>query len=224
MSGNMNDGPWLRIPADDYAAHMRAVGQDGVLREAFARAVAETRPTRVAVLGCTTGEDLAQLDPRRTTVAVGVDINPEYLRLAGARLQGWGDRLRFICADVCDAELPPGPYDLVHAALLLEYVPPAVLLRRVHGWLGPSGILSVVIQEPVPGQAAVSDTGFDSLRALAPHMTLRTAAETAELAKAAGFVVAAKTTAALPSGKQLTSLLFDKARPGLGRQRGRARC
>ena len=82
----------------------------------------------------------------------------------------------------------------------------------------------MVIQEPVQGLPAVSDTGVASLQLLAAHMTLRTAAETAELATAAGFVVAAKTTVALPSGKKLTSLLFDKARPGLGRQRGRARC
>src|SRR3954466_12262036 len=113
----MNDGPWLRIPADEYEAHMRAVGQDRVLREAFARAVAETGPARVAVLGCTTGEDLALLDRSRTTLAVGVDINPEYLRLASTRLQRLGDRLRLIRGDVADLELPPGPYDLVHAAL-----------------------------------------------------------------------------------------------------------
>ena len=85
----MNDAPWLRIPADEYEAHMRAVGQDCVLREAFARAVAETRPARVAVLGCTTGEDLAHLDPSRTTLAVGVDINAGDLLMA-PRLQPVG--------------------------------------------------------------------------------------------------------------------------------------
>ena len=120
----MNDDPWLRIPAEEYEAHMRAVGQDRVLREAFARAVAETRPARVAVLGCTTGADFAELDPSRTALAVGVDINPEYLRLASTRLQGLGGHLRLIRGDVADVELPPGPYDLVHAALLLEYVAP----------------------------------------------------------------------------------------------------
>ncbi len=203
---------------------MRAVGQDRVLREAFARAVAETRPARVAVLGCTAGEDLAQLDPNRTKLAVGVDINPEYLRLAGTRLQRLGEHLRLIRGDVADVELPPGSYDLIHAALLLEYVAPDLLFRRVHDWLGPSGVLSVVIQEPVQGLAPVSDVGFDGLQSLAAHMTLRTAPEVAELAGAAGFVVAAKRTVSLPTGKQLTSLLFDKVRRGMGRQRGRARC
>jgi SAM-dependent methyltransferase len=177
------------------------------------------------VLGCTTGADLAQLAPEATKLAVGVDINPSYLELASERLRPrWSERLQLVCADVAAAELPHGPYDLVHAALLLEYVLPDVIFRRAHDWLGPSGMLSVVTQEPVHGLSPVTDAGVESLHALAARMTLRTAGEVAELALDAGFTVEAQRTLTLPSGKKLTSLLFDKARPSLGRHRGRARC
>jgi SAM-dependent methyltransferase len=144
----MQDDPWLDIPAGEYEAHMRAVGQAEVLRETFARVVAETRPARVAVLGCTTGADLALLDPNATELAVGVDINPSYIEIAAHRLRRWGDRLRLVTGDVARVELPPGPYDLVHVALLLEYVDPDVVFDRAHSWLGPAGTLSVVTQEP----------------------------------------------------------------------------
>jgi SAM-dependent methyltransferase len=221
----MTDSPWLRIPAEDYEAHMRAVGQDRALREIFARVLADTRPARVAVLGCTTGADLAELAPDATELAVGVDINAGYLEVASARLgPALGERLRLVCADLAVAELPPGPYDLVHAALLLEYVQPEVLLSRAHAWLGPSGMLSLVTQEPVEGLPAVSDAGIESLRALSAGMRLRGASDVASLAVDAGFVVESQRTLSLPSGKKLTSFLLDKTRPSLGRHRGRSRC
>jgi SAM-dependent methyltransferase len=218
------DNPWLDIPAAEYEAHMRAVGQAEVLREMFARVVAETRPTRVAVLGCTTGADLALLDANATELAVGVDINPSYIEIAAHRLRRLGERLRLVTGNVATAELPSGPYDLVHGALLLEYVDPDVLFARARGWLGPAGTLSLVTQEPAPDLRSVSETEYESLRALSGRMTLRAAAEVAALAAGAGFALAARRTVKLPSGKKLVSSLFDKARASLGRRPRQGRC
>lgn len=220
----MSDQPWLEIPAEDYAAHMRAAGQDVALRELFAEVYAETRPARLAVLGCTTGEDLAQVDPRRTSLAVGVDINPVYLAAAAERLRELGSDLHLVHGDALSASLPPGPYDLVHAALLLEYVDPAPLFARVHEWLAPAGVFAVITQEPSTEQPAVSETGVASLRALAARMTLRTADEVAALAGPAGFALGERRVVRLPSGKRLVRSLFDKERATLGRRRGYARC
>ena len=224
MTDDRTDDPWLRIPAEDYEAHMRAAGQEAVLRDAFARVLADVRPARIAVLGCTTGADVAQLDPAAIELVVGVDLNPDDLEVARRRAAPLGDRLHLVCGDVAVAVLPPGPYDLVHAALLLEYVSPDLLFRRVQDWLAPAGMLSLVIQEPVEGLPAVSETGVESLRALASRMTLRSAGEVTSLAAEAGFVADARRTVALPSGKKLTSLLFEKIRPSLDRRRGRTRC
>jgi SAM-dependent methyltransferase len=221
----MHTDPWLTIPAGDYEAHMLAAGQTAALREIFARVYADVRPaTRLAVLGCTTGGDLERVDGARTELAVGVDLNGAYLELARERLRSLGSRVRLVCADVVDAALPEGPYDLVHAALLLEYVDPVAVLGRVHEWLGPSGTCSLVTQEPATGQPAVSDTPHQSLRALARGMTLRTADEVAALAARAGFALADRRIVRLASGKALASQIFDKARGPLKRRRVRARC
>ena len=220
----MRDDPWLDIPAADYEGHMRAVGQAEVLREMFARLVTESRPARVAVLGCTTGADLALLDPNATELAVGVDINPSYIEIAATRLRRLGEKLRLVTGDVVSAELPPGPYDLVHAALLLEYVDPDVLFARARSWLAPAGTLSVITQEPAPELPAVSETEFESLRALDGRMTLRNAGAVAALATHAGFVLASRRTVKLPSGRKLVGSLFDQARPSLGRRERQGHC
>jgi SAM-dependent methyltransferase len=218
------ENPWLGIPAEEYEGHMEAVGQSAALREIFERVVAEARPRRVAVLGCSTGGDLARLDPTRLERAAGVDLNPRYLDLARARLPELGPRLDLVHGDVLQVELPDaGRYDLIHAALLLEHVEPRALLRRIEAWLGPSGVCSLVTQEPAT-QPSVSETTFTSLRALAPHMKVRAAGEIAALADEAGFALASRRTVKLPSGKALVSSIFDKARKTLGRRRGYARC
>jgi hypothetical protein len=218
------DTPWLTIPAEDYEAHMAAVGQTAALRECFARVYADVRPARLAVLGCTTGGDLGLVDPARTELAVGVDVNAAYLEIARGRLGALGPRLGLMCADVLAAELPAASFDLVHAALLLEYVEPAALFSRVHDWLAPAGTCSIVTQEPAADLPAVSETPYASLRALAPGMTLRPFEELTALAADAGFVLADRRKLRLPTGKTLVSALFDKSRKSIGRHRGKARC
>src|SRR5579862_3696940 len=138
----MDANPWLRIPAEQYEGHMAAIGQSAVLRDLFSLVYAERRPHRLAVLGCGTGGDLQQVDPTVTEVVVGVDINPDYLEIARGRSSALGPRLHLVCGDVLSAELPPVQFDLVHAALLLEYVDHLSLFRRMYQWLAPDGACS----------------------------------------------------------------------------------
>ncbi len=206
----MERNPWLQIPAEDYEAHMDAVGQSAVLRELFSLVYAEHRPARIAVLGCTTGHDLQQADPVLTEMAVGVDINPAYLKTAKERLSGLGPRLHLICDDVLKAELPRIPFDLVHAALLFEYVEPLSLFRRIYDWLSPDGTCSVITQDPMPDEPAVSTTRYESLQRLAGRMSLRTAAAMASLAGREGFRLQLQRAVKLPNGKSLVNSVFTK--------------
>ena len=203
------DDPWLAIPADDYEAHMRTVGQSAVLRAAFARVYSVLRPKRLAVLGCTTCDDLRLVDPAVTELAVGVDLNPAYLAIARERAAPLGPRLRLIEGDVLRVELP-GELELVHAALLLEYVDPLSLFRRALGWLGPRGVLSVVTQEPAGERPSVSDTPYASLRALTPRMRVRPADQIAALARHCGFKLVGEPLAAPVGGKSLVSSWFGR--------------
>jgi SAM-dependent methyltransferase len=204
------DDPWLAIPADDYEAHMRAVGQSALLRAMFLRVYSEHRPKRVAILGCTTGSDLLLLDPDTTEQAIGVDLNPAYLAVARERTAALGSKLQLVEGDVLRVELPHGGLDLVHAALLLEYVDPLSLFGRIRAWLAPGGICSVVTQEPATEQPAVSETAYPSLRALAPRMRVRDARQVVTLARHCGFILVGQHAATASGGKSLVSSTFQR--------------
>jgi SAM-dependent methyltransferase len=204
------DNPWLGIPAADYEAHMSAIGQSGALRALFLRVYAERAPKRLAILGCGTGGDLQLVDPAATELAVGVDVNPEYLSLARARLGALGARLQLVEGDVLDVELEPRAFDLVHAALLLEYVDPLSLFRRIHGWLAPRGACSVVTQSPSPDRPEVSDTRYRALQGLAGRMRLREPRQVAALAGQCGLRLARAQATMSVGGKDLVSSLFER--------------
>ena len=78
----------------DVFVAVEAVGQTAVLRRSFSQAYALVRPRRLAVLGCTTGADFDVVDPAVTEVALGVDINAQYLAAAERRSAALGRRRR----------------------------------------------------------------------------------------------------------------------------------
>lgn len=205
--------PWLHIPAPDYEAHMQSAGQSAVLRDFFARTYAEVRPRRLAILGCTTGDDFAHVDPEVTELTVGVDLNTAFLEIARSRFPAGGGRLELVCGDVMEVALPGGPFDLVVAALLLEYVDPACFFRRAAGWLAEGGTCLVVSQEPAPHLPAVTATGYRSLEALKDCMTLRTATEVEALAAGAGLRMVDRAGVTSASGKVLVQSLFTGSHP-----------
>ena len=86
------------------------------------------------------------VDPAVTRQVVGVDVNLQYLGIARQRFFQLGPRLELYNADVLAFRAAKGPFDLVHAALLLEYVEPGALVGRFREWLGPKGTCSVVLE------------------------------------------------------------------------------
>ena len=197
----MTDSPWLRIPADDYAGHMAAAGQSQALRAAFAKVYAKARPRRVLVLGCGAGEDFELV----TGEGVGVDLHPEAIVRARRR-----EGFRWIEGDVLAIELEQ-TFDLVHAALLFEYVDPPALFARIARWLAPHGTCSTVTQDPSDHVAAVTPTAYESLRALEGHMTLHTDPRMAEWAAGAGLVRTSHESIPLPGGKTFSLATYRKA-------------
>ncbi|MDX2020810.1 MAG: class I SAM-dependent methyltransferase [Deltaproteobacteria bacterium] len=123
--------PWLSIPLEDYEGHMKAVGQAAALRESFVSTYARVKPRRVAILGCTAGGDFAVIQPDVTELAVGVDLNPAYIEAARQRSTHIANAVHWVCGDVLTVELPGAPFELVHAALLLEYVDAEQVFVRV---------------------------------------------------------------------------------------------
>jgi SAM-dependent methyltransferase len=142
--------PWTVVPAADYERHMGPQGVDQLapLSALFEEVYAATQPDRVLVLGCSTGNGLEHVNPAVTKRLVGVDVNLQYLGVARQRFIGLGARLELFCSEAEKFRAAPGSFDLVHAALLFEYLHPEPLVRRVAEWLAPHGTCSVVLQLP----------------------------------------------------------------------------
>jgi SAM-dependent methyltransferase len=138
--------PWSVVPASDYEAHMGPQGVDQLapLSQIFQEAYVATQPDRVLLLGCATGNGLEHVDPNVTKRIVGVDLNLQYLGIARQRFFHLGPRLELFNAAFDGFRSPPGAFDLVHAALVFEYVHPEPLVRKVAGWLAERGTCSVV--------------------------------------------------------------------------------
>jgi SAM-dependent methyltransferase len=204
--------PWLKIPAEDYEGHMSSpqVGQLAALSDALAEACARSRPGRLLVIGCATGNGLERVDSRVTRRVVGIDVNPRYLELAQERLGDSCTGLELVCADVERHEFAPGSFDLIFAGLILEYVRPNRLLDRMADWIADDGRCSVVVQLPDTEHALVSETEFESLRALAPVMQLLTAPEVERLVTNAGMRILDQWKLLLPDGKRLLSMWLGK--------------
>jgi SAM-dependent methyltransferase len=196
--------PWLEIPAADYEGHMGSpqVGQLQMLSKRLGEVVASTRPEEAAVLGCTTGNGFEHFDPQVTRSLLGVDINREYLAIARQRFSGYGAGLELLGADLNEWGFGGRRFDLVHAALVFEYVDAARLLKQIAFGLKPAGTLSVVLQLPVEGLPSVSRTRYTSLEKLSPLFHHYQPDEFRALASHAGFEETQGEVHTLPSGKQ----------------------
>jgi ubiquinone/menaquinone biosynthesis C-methylase UbiE len=206
--------PWLEIPAADYEGHMGSpqVGQLQMLSKRLGEVVASARPEEAAVLGCTTGNGFEHFDPHVTRTLLGVDINREYLAIARQRFNGYGPGLELVCADLNDWGFGGRRFDLVHAALVFEYVDAVRLLKQITFGLKPAGVLSVVLQLPVEGLPIVSRTRYTSLEKLNPLFHHYQPDEFHALAVQAGFEEATVETITLPSGKQFYFGMYGKSK------------
>jgi hypothetical protein len=211
--------PWLRVSATDYEGHMAhpAVAQLGFLADLFHESMAVLRPRRLALLGCAAGNGLERVDPERVERVLGVDLNPDYLALADQRHRlRLGARLELKCADLGDpiaaaAALAPGDLDLVHAALLFEYIEPARLLPVLKCALAPKGTLVTLLQLPADAHGAVTETPFTGVRKLESLLDLVPPARFAAAAAEAGLALLREELRSLPTGKSFHLSLWRRA-------------
>ncbi len=216
MAGKDGKNPWLRISAREYEGHMGPHGVDQLtpLDRIFGEVYAEELPARLLVLGCGTGNGFRHIEPEVTFRAVGVDINPAYVEIARSRFPKLSDVLEIACfyAEKCIFEAES--FDLVHSALLLEYVDPELLLRNIASWLAPGGAASFVIQEPDGEEPPVSLTSFDSLTSLSGVMRLLSPEVLIRLASRVGLKEKKSWNVPLKRGKRFFIAVFEKEGDG----------
>jgi SAM-dependent methyltransferase len=201
---------WSLLSAVEYDAWAgrRLAGPLGVL---LGKVCAARRPERLLVLGAGTGCGLEHVDPAVTRRTVAVDPNLSYLAVARQRFMRLGASLDLRCATAERADLPAAGFDLVHAALVLEWADPRVVVSRVARWLAPGGAFTVVLD--LDGRT-LRDPRSPAARAVAqaarlvPPEALRREATAAGLAERRAFVVP------VPDGRLFVALY---AAPGRNR-------
>jgi SAM-dependent methyltransferase len=204
--------PWLDIPADDYVGHMGSpeVNQLAILARLLREALERFRPCDLLLLGCSTGNGLAQVDPSVTRRVTGVDVNPEYLARISERFPDPGVELTLHCVDVMAYAFTSDAFDLVHCALLFEYLDWPTVLPRISRAIRPGGGLSVVLQRPSADVPAVTPTRYASLRRLEDLFQFVQTAELIAQARACGLELESQRIEPLPSGKSFDVLHFSR--------------
>lgn len=138
------------------------VAQASALSEVFRATLAAVRPASVALIGCAGGNGLEHIDRTITKRVVAVDLNPDYLAVCVRRFTFATP----VAADIA-RPLEFAPVDLVHAALVLEFVAePARALAHLRA---VGAAVSLVLQVPSSKTAAVTPSPYsETLAGLAP--------------------------------------------------------
>ncbi len=190
---------------------MNATGVEQLapLRGLFAKALAWTQPSSVAILGIAGGNGLDAIDVEQTRRVVGIDIHPEYLKAVAERYGGLPG-LELHQADLAGQAVTVAKVEHVHVALVFEHAGTGQCLDNALSLVEPGGWLSVVLQLPSESEHGVSPTGYASLQALKPHFCLvDPAAFVVELA-ARGFGMATEDRVELPAGKAFWQGIFRR--------------
>jgi trans-aconitate methyltransferase len=166
--------PWQQIPSNEYEAHMSAphVQQLQILNEIFRKVLDQFNPRSICVLGCTNGNGFEHLIGRETETILGVDINYKYLAECRAWFAEDLPALNLVCANIDEFEMSNSNLDLIHAALIFEYIDVKRAIHKVSNWLRYGGILSVVLQLNSETSEPVSETPYESIKNLSSIIKL----------------------------------------------------
>lgn len=178
-----------------------SVGQAPLLAGILRALVLQHRPRAVLVAGCSGGNGLAEIAAPPVERIVGVDLNPEYIRVAKARLDRPDGAIQLVAGDFTELDLGSARFDLVYAALVLEYVPLDSALQAFARATRAGGILAALLQQASLAHAAVTPTPFTSLGALGGLMRLVDVPAFRVAAARSGWRCEGSERHVLPSGK-----------------------
>lgn len=204
--------PWQQILSNEYEEHMSAPGvqQLQVLNEIFRKVVDQFSPSSLCVLGCTNGNGFEHLIGKEVERLVGVDINYKYLAECRAWFAEDLPSMELLCADLDMLELQEKSFDLIHAALIFEYVDFKKALEKLSNWLKSGGILSVVLQLPSESSQPVSETKFESIKKLSAVINLVDVKDFVYLAEKNGMKEIYSSYVPLQKGKKFFVGYFKK--------------
>lgn len=203
--------PWLDIPLADYEGHMAlpGIGQADMLATQFAQLLETWQPPAAAVIGCAGGNGFDRVRVQITRRLVGIDINPQYVQELAYRYAARIPGLELYVRDIQDPVMLIEPVDLIYAALVLEYVAPAPVLRNLRSLCRPGAVLATVLQLPGAPNSQISESPYPRLKELAPVMHLVSPQVLTSCAVQAGFVPLSSRELSLSSGKSFAVQIFQ---------------
>lgn len=206
------DNPWLHVVQDDYIGHMTSpnVNQRPLLNRLIRDELSLSRPHSLLVIGCSTGNGLEHIDPAVTSRVDCIDINPAFVQSLKDRFSPSPFTLSVHCIDVSHFAFAADAYNLIHAALIFEYIEWQRLLPRIVRSLAPGGVLNVVIQLPSASAPAVTPTKYTRLLALESVFHFVDAVSLITHAGNAGVTLDRRFREPLPSDKAFEILRFVK--------------
>jgi len=212
MDNNIDKNPWYKIPASDYENHMDSpnVGQLKFLNNLFKDILRKYNPGSLFVPGCTTGNGFEHVDFNITKKVLAVDINAEYIKILRERFQSNQDKIETVCTDLNNFDFSDRKFDLVHCALIFEYVNYELLLAKINSTLNINGLMTVLLQLPHKSFPAVSDTNFSSLQSLEGFIRPLQSEEFKETAVSNGFQCSSENIFTLKSDKTFWFGTFEK--------------
>lgn len=183
---NKHKNPWLEIPLTEYVGHMSDshVRQYQMLSSIFQHAYSFKQPSKLLVLGASDGNGFEHISKKTTSKVIAIDINSEYLVAAQLKFQSILPECEFICEDIEKFVFPNHFFDMIHGALIFEYINYQRLLVKITQSLKIGGVLSTVIQLEDANVPIISETQFTSLKKLAPIMKIVDINEFKKCAKA----------------------------------------
>jgi ubiquinone/menaquinone biosynthesis C-methylase UbiE len=169
-----SENPWLKIPIVDYVGHMSDshVLQYQMLNTIFKHAYHIKQPNNLLIIGVSDGNGLEHIPKQMTTKTIALDINPEYIKIARRRFQKVLPQCDFVCEDVENYKFPLDHFDMVHAALIFEYVEYPEIITKIAQSLTVGGVLSTVIQMENENISKISKTIYKSLQNLESIMKI----------------------------------------------------
>lgn len=205
--------PWLDISDNDYVGHMSSpsVMQRPMLSRIMGEALEAVRPKAMLVVGCSTGNGLDHVNPEFTSRVDVIDLNQAYLDRLIEQFPHTGFAMNVQCADLADVTLEAEAFDLVHAALVLEYINWPSLIPRVASALKRDGTLSVVLQLPSAANPSVTPTAFTALQSLESIFNFVDPDALIDVADASRLKLSHRYVESLPTGKSFEVMRFAKS-------------
>jgi hypothetical protein len=188
------------VTAEDYEAHMAAIGQAQAAAELtrwLLAAAALPGGSRITIAGAGTGLACS-------------DLNPAFLAVLRGRLARHGLAAEILEDDIEQTRLAPGP-DLLLATLLLEHID---WRRGVEAFAGlRPGCCGIVIQENPPEMASAVTPGRRLPPSIAKavetaHATLVPRDQLSDAMAAKGYACRESAVRDVADGKRLVGLLF----------------